>query len=87
MASKYGAAHGLPGYDSFRTGLTFTDVRAMLLDESEDRADWRYKRRGTVLGLWHQLKMEMYERAVDAGYREEHNSKGARRCRRSERKS
>jgi len=37
------------------------------VDESEDRADWTYKRRGTVLGRWHQLKLEMYNQAIDAG--------------------
>ena len=67
MPSKYGATHGLPGYDRFRTGLTYADVKRMLWDESQDRADWRYKRRGTVLGHWHQLKKEMYDRAVDRG--------------------
>jgi len=61
MASTYGARHGLPNYDSFRTGLTFATVRQMLWSESEDPHEWRRKGRGTVLGLWHQLKMEMYE--------------------------
>lgn len=67
MASKYGAAHGLPGYDKFRTGLTYDDVKAMFYDNSDDPKDWKYKRRGTVLGKWHQIKMELYERAIEAG--------------------
>lgn len=71
MASKYGATHDLPGYDRFRTGLTYDAVKKMLWDESEDRADWKYKRRGTVLGHWHQLKMEMYEQSVAMGYGKE----------------
>lgn len=67
MPSSFGARHGLPGYDKFRTGLSYDDVKRMLWDESQDSADWRYKRRGTVLGLHHQLKLEMYNRIVDEG--------------------
>jgi hypothetical protein len=67
MPSRYGSTHGLPGYDRFRTGLTYDDVKRMMWDESENRADWTYKRRGSVLGRWHQLKLEMYSRAVDEG--------------------
>lgn len=50
-------------YRRFRTGLTFRDVRAMLWTSSPDPRDWRYKRRGTVLGLWHQIKQEMWREA------------------------
>jgi len=67
MPSRYGARHDLPGYDRFRTGLTYADVKRMMWDESEDRADWKNKRRGSVLGRWHQLKLEMYNQAIDAG--------------------
>lgn len=66
--SKFGATHGLPGYDKFRTGLSYQQVFDMLKDNEEDPRRWRHKRRATVLGLWHQLKMEMYERAVAHGY-------------------
>jgi len=34
----------------------------MLLDSHEDPKLWRYKRRGTVLGKWHQIKLELWER-------------------------
>lgn len=47
-------------YSEFRTGLTFGEVRRMLWSSSPDPKTWRYKRRGTVLGLWHQLKREMW---------------------------
>lgn len=47
-------------YDEFRTGLTFGEVRKMLWVQSTDPKDWRYKRRGTVLGMWRQIKQEMY---------------------------
>ena len=57
-------------YEEFRTGLTFATVRAMLWSPSDDPSTWRHKRRGTVLGMWRQMKAEMYERylgALDAG--------------------
>lgn len=47
-------------YDAFRTGLTFGQVRQMLWISDQDPRRWRYKRRGSVLGLWHQIKMEMW---------------------------
>lgn len=55
-------------YDEFRTGLTYRDVFQMLWSSSGDPKDWRYKRRGTVLGMWRQIKLEMwreYERRED----------------------
>ena len=61
----------MPGYDRFRTGLSYSAVWEMMRNESEDPKDWRYKRRGTVLGMWHELKLQMYHQAVDAGYGEE----------------
>jgi len=51
--SQYGAARGIPEYDNFRTGLTYRAVRAMCGDK-------KYRRRGTVLGMWNQLKREMW---------------------------
>jgi len=65
MASRYGDKHGLPGYDKFRTGLTYRDVWSMLADHSDDPADWRHKKRGTILGHWHQLKLQLYHQAMD----------------------
>ncbi len=51
--SSFGASRGVPEYDIFRTGLTYRQVRAM--------ADGKkYRRRGTVLGVWNQLKREMW---------------------------
>ena len=67
MASKWGARHGLPGYDKFRTGLTYSQVFEMLKDNHEDPKLWKYKRRRGVLGSWHQMKLELYHRAVEAG--------------------
>ena len=67
MASTWGERHGLPGYDTFRTGLTFAMVKRMMFDAHEDRSLWKYKRRHTVLGAWHDLKLQLYYQAVDAG--------------------
>ena len=65
MASRYGATHGLPGYDAVKTGLTFSEVKAMLWSASDDPADWRRKSRGCVLGLWHRIKMDLYQQMCE----------------------
>ena len=48
-------------YRDLKTGLTFAEVKAMMRVHSEDPRDWRYKRRRSVLGYWHQIKREMWE--------------------------
>ncbi|HEY5955775.1 MAG TPA: hypothetical protein VIV60_04445 [Polyangiaceae bacterium] len=63
--SKWGAKNGLPGYDEFRTGLTYRDVWEMFRDDNDDRGTWRYKRRGTVLGHWHEIKLQLYNQMLD----------------------
>ena len=67
MSSKWGKKKGLPKYDEFRTGLTYKDVYEMLKRSEKHKA----KRRRSVLGYWHELKLELYERAVDASYAED----------------
>lgn len=47
-------------YAQFRTGLTFADARRMLWSNSSDSADWKHKRRGTVLGYMRSLKQQMW---------------------------
>ena len=47
-------------YSELRTGETFDSIKAMLWSGSDDPKTWRYKRRNTVLGLWHQLKQELW---------------------------
>ena len=54
MGSRFGATRGCPEYDKFRTGLTYLQVRAMI--EAS-----RYRRRGTVLGVWNQIKREQWQ--------------------------
>jgi hypothetical protein len=67
MASKWGKKNNLPKYDEFRTGLTYHDVY-MMLKHSEKHS---HKRRRSVLGFWHELKLQLYNQAVDRGYGEE----------------
>lgn len=70
MSSSWGKRHGLPGYDKLRIGLgkggkeAYRQVYHMLTTSEKHR----YKRRGSVLGFLHEMKMELYERAVNEGY-------------------
>ncbi len=48
-------------YRDLRTGLSYNEVFELLMDYSEDSADWSYKRRHTVLGKWHQIKREQWD--------------------------
>lgn len=50
-------------YGDFKTGLQYYDVYLMI--DGLNPAVWKYKRRGTVLGLWHQLKKELWERHLE----------------------
>jgi hypothetical protein len=66
MPSSYGKRHGLIGYDEFRTGLTYHEVWEMLRNDDDDSKVWRYKSRGVILGMWHELKMQLYQQYLDA---------------------
>lgn len=48
-------------YKRLRTGYTYQQVHDLLKDYSDDTSEWTYKRRGTVLGKWHQIKKEHWE--------------------------
>ena len=48
-------------YEDFRTGYTYRDIYEMLWSGNGDPRTWKYKRRHTVLGLWHMLKTRMWE--------------------------
>ena len=63
--STWGERNGLPGYDDFRTGLTFRIVKRLMFDNHDDRSRWKYKRRHTVLGAWHELKLQMWHQMWD----------------------
>jgi hypothetical protein len=38
----------------------------MLWVDSSDPKDWKYKRRHTVLGMWRELKLQMWQQYLDA---------------------
>jgi hypothetical protein len=48
-------------YGETRTGITYRDVWLMLWHATE----FRYKRRGTVLGLWHEIKKSEWTRHLE----------------------
>jgi len=47
-------------YDAFRTGMTYREVFAEFWRAEDDRTRWRNKRRGTVLGRWHEHKADLW---------------------------
>lgn len=51
-------------YDDLKTGENYHSVRDMLWVGVEDPAYWRYKRRHTVLGLWHSIKQGLWEEHI-----------------------
>jgi len=46
--------------------MAYRDVYDMLWSADPDPTTWRHKRRHTVLGLWHQLKKEMWKEHLAA---------------------
>jgi hypothetical protein len=54
-------------YGEFRTGMSYADVFAMLWSLNEDSSTWMYKRRRTVLGKWHQIKMSWWKHHIEQG--------------------
>lgn len=55
---------GRAGYDQFRSGLTFGDVRRLLAIEQRktrrDTGDYMFVSRSTVLGRWKEIKEAMW---------------------------
>lgn len=51
-------------YESFRTGLCFSEVRQILEVEREQRKRHHVTRR-TVLGKWHEIKLKMWREELD----------------------
>lgn len=47
-------------YEQLRTGYTYKEIRMLLWVGDPDYSKWKYKRRHTVLGLWHQIKKSMW---------------------------
>ena len=52
-------------YDDMRTGHTYQSIYEMLWSGNEDSSTWVYKRRHTILGKWHQIKLEMWDDHVE----------------------
>lgn len=50
-------------YRNFRTGYSYYDVYLMI--DGLNPSVWTYKRRGTVLGKWHAMKLELWERHIE----------------------
>lgn len=61
-------------YRDFRTGLTYRDVY-LFLPWAEDPQDAPPKRRATVLGHWHQIKVEWWKKHLDDCYLEHRHKK------------
>lgn len=54
-------------YKNLRTGLTYWDVFASLMDYKSDPSEWKYKKRGTVLGAWFAIKQSMWQYHTEEG--------------------
>lgn len=69
--SKYkGNSEQCPGcgltYGNFKTGFTYYEVWMMLWNPPEtEPTEWTYKRRGTVLGKWFEIKQSYWERHTE----------------------
>ncbi len=69
MPSRWGANHGKvcracgEKYDRMTTGMTFTEVRNLIITIGTDRktGKTKYGRRSGVLGFWHELKVQQWE--------------------------
>lgn len=57
-------------YKAFKTGFAYRDVWIMLSDYSPDSAEWRYKRRGTILGKLFEMKQEFWKQHLEECGRE-----------------
>lgn len=53
-------------YRDFRctTYTSFQDVKDSLWVDSDDSDDWKYKRKGTVLGRWHMAKQREWQQHI-----------------------
>ncbi len=73
-----GIAYGKFKTTNYDTGrpYTYVEIRMLLWVGSDDYDTWKYKRRNTVLGLWHSIKLSqwkqhMYECEMAAQFEEE----------------
>lgn len=54
-------------YRKLKTGLRYYDVFTLLMDYSDDSAEWKYKRRRTILGKWFEIKQSQWAYHCDEG--------------------
>lgn len=52
-------------YDRLRTGYTYSDIYMMFWSGDEDSTTWVNKRRHTILGRWHQIKVGMWDEHLE----------------------
>jgi hypothetical protein len=52
-------------YDDFRTGLTYQDVFMTFWRGPDDPEKWHPKRRNSILGRWHEIKLEMWAEHIE----------------------
>ncbi len=61
-------------YDTFRTGLTFNDIRQILKFEQRrkyEKGEYMFITRHTVLGRWREIKLRMYNEYLQYYERED----------------
>lgn len=73
-------------YDDFKTGLTYDDVYSMMWIDDEDYSRWRYKRRHSVLGFWHEYKRSLWAEHLHFCELENESKKKAPKSKKSESK-
>lgn len=52
-------------YRDLKTGFTFADIVSMLWVDDPDPARWRSKRRNSILGFWHEIKLNLWREHCD----------------------
>ena len=52
-------------YEGFRTGYTYADIFAMFWSYDEDQETWHPKRRRTILGRWHEIKLKLWAEHIE----------------------
>jgi hypothetical protein len=52
-------------YKKFRTSLTYKDIYSLFWVYSDNASTWHNKRRRTILGRWHAIKLRMWQEHID----------------------
>lgn len=52
-------------YKEFKTGFSFQDIKDMFWVNSDDCKEWKHKRRNTILGRWHEIKLGLWKGHVE----------------------